>query len=140
MECATLAVQLPVPPTQHTCCALLHALLKHLLYARGHIPCLYDTMLDIALAEQQAAAGGLEECQQQSLLRPRVRQSRPKRVDKRRLQVGALRRRDSPHRGCMAAPKGYGLDTITDLGICSAKPILDRLLPQCSSCGGQKRC
>ena len=88
-EAASLAVQLPAGPTQRTCAALLAALLKHLLYTRGHIPNLYDFLLQQALAEQaaqeeEAAAASL----QPGVRRPRRR--RLKKSDKRRLQVGCL--------------------------------------------------
>jgi hypothetical protein len=83
---ASLSVQLPSQPTQATCSSLLQALLKHLLYARGHIPHLYDQLLQQTLEEQEQAL----ERQQQQAAAGRKRPRRPKKSDKRRLQVHAV--------------------------------------------------
>ena len=80
VEVATLPVQLPSQPTQSTCVSLVQALLKHLLYARGHIPYIYDQLLQQTLEEEEQDA-------QQSTQPGRKRRRRLKKSDKRRLQV-----------------------------------------------------
>lgn len=85
VEAAAVPVQLPAPPTQATCAALVQALLKHTLFSRGHIPYLYDQLLEHALEEQQRrleeqAAPAVTGCR-------RRRRLRLSKADKRQLQV-----------------------------------------------------
>ncbi|GAB4816614.1 hypothetical protein N2152v2_003660 [Parachlorella kessleri] len=81
---AALAVQLPSQPTQATCASLVQAVLKHLLYARGHIPYLFDQLLQQALEEQEEQEQ--QQGQDPGQPRGRRRRTRPKKSDKRRLQ------------------------------------------------------
>lgn len=97
MQCATLAVPLPVVPTPSECAALLKTLVKHLLFQRAQIPFLYDELLRAALERQHVEAEELVG----SVVGATQRRRRAPKEDRRLLKARAARLFNcSPPAGC----------------------------------------